>query len=35
MLEQGELHPNEAGTPQGGAIRVLLSNVSLHDGLDL
>ena len=35
ILEQGELHPNEEGTPQGGSISVLLSNVSLHYGLDL
>ncbi|MCB1771810.1 MAG: group II intron reverse transcriptase/maturase, partial [Candidatus Competibacteraceae bacterium] len=27
ILEDGELHPNEEGTPQGGSISVLLSNV--------
>ena len=35
ILDHGELHPNEEGTPQGGAISVLLSNVYLHDVLDL
>jgi RNA-directed DNA polymerase len=35
ILDNGELHPNEEGTPQGGSISVLLSNVSLHDVLDL
>jgi group II intron reverse transcriptase/maturase len=35
ILESGEIHPNEAGTPQGGSISVLLSNVSLHYVLDL
>jgi retron-type reverse transcriptase len=35
ILEKGALHPNEEGTPQGGAISVLLSNVSLHYVLDL
>ena len=34
-LEQGEIHPNEEGTPQGGSISVLLSNVYLHYVLDL
>jgi RNA-directed DNA polymerase len=29
------MHPHEEGTPQGGAISVLLSQVSLHDVLDL
>jgi len=28
-------HPNEEGTPQGGSISVLLSNVYLHYVLDL
>ena len=35
ILEDGELHSNEKGTPQGGSISVLLSNVYLHYVLDL
>ena len=35
VLENGEVHPNEEGTPQGGSISVLLSNVYLHYVLDL
>jgi RNA-directed DNA polymerase len=35
ILEDGALHPNEEGTPQGGSISVLLSNVYLHYVLDL
>ena len=35
ILEDGELHANEEGTPQGGSISVLLSNVYLHYVLDL
>jgi RNA-directed DNA polymerase len=35
VLEDGELHPNEEGTPQGGSISVLLSNLYLHYVLDL
>ena len=35
ILEDGELHTNEEGTPQGGSISVLLSNVYLHYVLDL
>jgi len=35
ILEDGEVHPNEEGTPQGGSIRVMLSNVYLHYVLDL
>ncbi|MGH9327090.1 MAG: group II intron reverse transcriptase/maturase, partial [Terriglobia bacterium] len=35
ILEEGELHPNEEGTPQGGSISVLLSNVYLHYVLDV
>ena len=32
VLEDGEWHPNEEGTPQGGSISVLLSNLYLHYG---
>ncbi|HEX2715814.1 MAG TPA: group II intron reverse transcriptase/maturase [Candidatus Acidoferrales bacterium] len=35
VLEDEELHPSEEGTPQGGSISVLLSNVYLHYVLDL
>jgi group II intron reverse transcriptase/maturase len=35
ILENGEIHPNEEGTPQGGSISVLLSNVYLHYVLDV
>lgn len=35
VLEDGEICPNEEGTPQGGSISVLLSNVYLHYVLDL
>jgi len=35
ILEEGKLHANEEGTPQGGSISVLLSNVYLHYVLDL
>src|SRR5579862_7162387 len=35
VLEDGEVHANEQGTPQGGSISVLLSNVYLHYVLDL
>jgi RNA-directed DNA polymerase len=35
VLENGEVHPNEIGTPQGGSISVLLSNAYLHYVLDL
>jgi retron-type reverse transcriptase len=30
VLEDGDVHPNEEGTPPGGSISVLLSNVYLH-----
>src|SRR6201982_372905 len=35
VLEDGEVHPSEEGTPQGGSVSVLLSNVYLHYVLDL
>jgi len=35
VLEDGEVKANEQGTPQGGSISVLLSNVYLHFVLDL
>lgn len=35
VLEEDEIHPNEEGTPQGGSISVLLSNLYLHYVLDL
>jgi group II intron reverse transcriptase/maturase len=35
ILEDGEVHSNEQGTPQGGSISVLLSNLYLHYVLDL
>ena len=35
ILEDGELHSNEEGTPQRGSISVLLSNLYLHYVLDL
>jgi len=35
ILEEGEIHPNEDGVPQGGSISVLLSNLYLHYVLDL
>ena len=35
ILEDGEIHANEKGTPQGGSISVLLSNIYLHYVLDL
>jgi group II intron reverse transcriptase/maturase len=35
ILEDGEVHPSEEGTPQGGSISVLLSNLYLHYVLDL
>src|SRR5579859_2810819 len=34
-LEEGEVHPSEEGTPQGGSVSVLLSNIYLHYVLDL
>jgi group II intron reverse transcriptase/maturase len=30
VLEDGKVHPSEEGTPQGGSISVLLSNLYLH-----
>jgi RNA-directed DNA polymerase len=35
IMEEGEIHPNTEGTPQGGSISVLLSNIYLHYVLDL
>src|SRR5512133_1303143 len=35
ILEDGDVHANEEGTPQGGSISVLLSNAYLHYVLDL
>jgi len=35
VLEDGELHPSETGTPQGGSISVLLSNIYLYYVIDL
>ena len=35
VLEDGEVHPSEEGTPQGGSISLLLSNLYLHYVLDL
>ncbi len=35
ILEDGELTTNEKGTPQGGSISVILSNLYLHHVLDL
>lgn len=35
VLEDGEVNPSEEGTPQGGSISVLLSNIYLHYVLDL
>ncbi|OVE79574.1 group II intron reverse transcriptase/maturase [bacterium I07] len=35
VFEDGQVHANETGTPQGGSISVLLSNIYLHYVLDL
>lgn len=35
VLENGEVHLSEEGTPQGGSISVMLSNLYLHYVLDL
>ena len=35
VMEDGKLEASEAGTPQGGSISVLLSNIYLHYVLDL
>jgi len=34
ILEGDEIHPNEEGTPRGGSISVLPSNLYLHNVLD-
>jgi RNA-directed DNA polymerase len=35
VMEEGQLHDVEAGTPQGGVISPLLANIYLHYALDL
>ncbi|WP_245318537.1 reverse transcriptase domain-containing protein [Bradyrhizobium sp. DOA1] len=35
VLEDGRVHPNEEGTPQGRSLSALLSNLQLHYVLDL
>lgn len=35
IFEEGKLTPNEIGAPQGGSVSVLLSNLYLHQVLDL
>ena len=35
VMEDGAIHPSDEGTPQGGSISVLLSNLYLHYALDL
>jgi RNA-directed DNA polymerase len=35
VLEEGEMQTSEVGTPQGGSVSVLLSNIYLHYVLDL
>jgi len=35
VMEDGAIHPSDEGTPQGGSISVLLSNLYLHYVLDL
>jgi RNA-directed DNA polymerase len=35
VMEGGAIHPSDEGTPQGGSISVLLSNLYLHYVLDL
>ncbi|MBD1381748.1 reverse transcriptase domain-containing protein [Metabacillus arenae] len=34
-MEGKDVHVNETGTPQGGSVSVLLSNIYLHYVLDL
>ena len=35
VLEEGQWHAQEAGTPQGGSVSPLAAHISLHDVLDL
>ena len=35
VMEDGELHEVQEGTPQGGIISPLLANIYLHDRVDL
>ena len=35
VLEEGQWHAQEEGTPQGGSVSPLAANIYLHDVLDL